>query len=201
MAGNLSFSPEHFYGTHQLKAGLDLSHSSYDGREQFLPVDIVGVSGATLQRIEFEAPSKFSVHQNEVAWFLGDQWAVAARLMFDLGLRFDRDSITDATHAAPRAALTLALTSDRRTLLKAGGGLFYDRVPLNAPAFPRFPDRRLVNFDSAGQVISTLPYLNAIVGGLKNPRSGAWNVEVDRQVTERLLVRVRTTTSPMGFLL
>lgn len=184
------FSPKHFYGTHQLKAGLDFSHSTYDGRQQFLPVDIVGVSGSTLQRIEFGAPSSFSVHQNEFAWFVGDQWTPWSRLTFDLGLRFDRDSITDSTHSAPRAALTLALTSDRRTLLKAGGGLFYDRVPLNAPAFPRFPDRTLVNFDPAGQVISTVPYSNAIVGGLKNPRSGAWNVEVDRQVTERLLVRV-----------
>jgi len=184
------FSPKHFYGEHQLKAGLDFSHSSYDGREQFSPVDIVGLSGSTLQRIEFSAPTTFSLHQNEFAWFAGDQWTPWPRLTFNFGLRFDRDSITDSTHAAPRAALTLALTRDRKTLLKAGGGLFYDRVPLIAPAFPQFPDRTLMNFDPAGQVISTIPYSNAITGGLRNPRSGAWNVEVDRQVMERLLVRV-----------
>ena len=49
----------HFYGEHQLKAGLDLSHSSYDGRQQFLPVDIVGVQGSTLERIEFGFPMLF----------------------------------------------------------------------------------------------------------------------------------------------
>jgi len=184
------FSPKRFHGLHQLKAGLDFSHSSYDGHQQFLPVDIVGVSGSTLQRIEFGAATNFSVHQNELAWFLGDQWTPSSRITFDLGLRFDRDSITDSTHAAPRAALTLALTSDRKTLLKAGAGLFYDRVPLNAPAFPRFPDRTILTFDPAGGVISTTPYSNVITGGLRNPRSGAWNVELDRQVMERLLVRV-----------
>src|SRR5882724_4560557 len=46
-------SPKHLYGTHQWKAGLDFSHSAYDGRQQFSPVDIVGVAGSTLQRIEF----------------------------------------------------------------------------------------------------------------------------------------------------
>ena len=183
-------SPKHFYGDHQLKVGFDFSHSSYDGRQQFLPVDIVGVSGTTLQRIEFGAPTTFIVHQNEVAWFGGDQWTVGSRLTVNLGLRFDNDSITDSTHTAPRVGLTLALTKDRRTLLKAGGGLFYDRVPLNARAFPLFPDRTLVTFDATGEVASSIPYSNIITGGLKNPRSETWNVEIDRQVTEKLLVRV-----------
>ena len=183
-------SPKHFHGLHQLKAGLDFSHSSYDGHQQFLPVNIVGVAGSALERIEFGAPTNFSVHQNEFAWFVGDQWTLSSRLTFDFGLRLDSDSVTDSTHAAPRAGLTFALTSDRRTLLKAGGGLFYDRVPLNVPAFPRFPDRTIQTFDRAGEVISSVPYSNVIIGGIRNPRSGAWNVELDRQVMEHLLVRV-----------
>jgi hypothetical protein len=183
-------SPKHFYGEHQLKVGFDFSHSSYGGRQQFLPVDIVGAAGTALQRIEFGAPTTFSVHQNEFAWFGGDQWTVGPRLTVNVGLRFDNDSITDSTHIAPRVGLTLALTKDRRTLLKAGGGLFYDRVPLNARAFPLFPDRTLVTFDATGDVASSVPYSNVITGGLKNPRSETWNVEIDRQVMEKLLVRV-----------
>ena len=183
-------SPKHFHGDHQLKAGLDFSHSSYDGRQQFLPVDIVGVAGSVLQRIEFGVPTDFSVSQNEFAWFVGDKWSVGPRLTLDLGLRFDTDSVTDATHAAPRVGLTLALTSDRKTLLKAGGGLFYDRVPLNVPAFPNFPDRTILTFDPAGEVVSSVPYSNFITAGIKNPKSETWNVELDRQVSNGLLVRV-----------
>ena len=184
------FSPKHFLGNHDLKVGVDFSHSSYDGRQQFLPVSIVGTAGSTLEQINFGAPTTFSIQQNEVAWFGGDQWTIGPRLTLDFGLRFDNDSITSSTHAAPRASLTFALTSDRRTLLKAGAGLFYDRVPLNAPAFPKFPDRTILTFDPAGNVTSTVPYSNVITGGLKNPRSESWNVEVDRQVLENLLVRV-----------
>src|SRR5262249_586675 len=148
------YGPKHFYGEHRLKAGLDFSRSSYDGLQEFLPVDIVGALGSILQRIEFSQPTSFSVHQNELAWFAGDQWTPWSRLTINLGLRFDRDSVSDATHAAPRAGMTLALTNDRKTLLKAGGGLFYDRVPLNAPAFPHFPNRTILNLDPAGEVIS-----------------------------------------------
>jgi hypothetical protein len=107
-------SPKQFWGSHQLKFGIDYSHSTYDGRQQFSPVDIVGVAGYPLERIRFGAPNAFSIHQNEIAWFAGDQWTVP-RLAFDLGLRVDRDSITDATNVAPRAGLTLALTRDRKT--------------------------------------------------------------------------------------
>lgn len=184
------FSPKHFHGNHQLKAGFDFSHSSYNGRQQSLPVDIVGVAGAALQRIEFGSPADFSIHQNEFAWFVGDQWTVGPRLTIDLGVRFDRDSITDSTHTAPRIGMTLALTSDRRTVLKAGGGLFYDRVPLNVPAFPRFPNRTMLTLDSSGEVVSSLAYSNVITGGLRNPKSENWNVELDRQVIENLVVRV-----------
>jgi hypothetical protein len=184
------FSPKHFLGDHELKVGFDFSHGSYYGRQQSLPVSIVGTAGSTLEQINFGAPTTFSIHQNEVAWFGGDQWTVGPRLTLDYGLRFDNDSVTDSTHAAPRASLTFALTRDRRTLLKAGAGLFYDRVPLNAPAFPEFPDRTVLTFDPVGNVTSSVPYSNAITGGLKNPRSETWNVEVDRQVLENLLVRV-----------
>jgi hypothetical protein len=184
------FSPKHFLGRHELKVGFDFSHSSYEGRQRFLPVAIVGTAGSTLEQIDFGAPATFFVHQNEVSWFAVDQWTLGPRLTLDFGLRFDNDSITSSTHAAPRAGLTLALTSDRRTLLKAGAGLFYDRVPLNAPAFPNFPDRTILTFDPAGNLTSSVPYSNVITGGLRNPRSETWNVELDRQVLENLLVRV-----------
>jgi hypothetical protein len=184
------FSPKHFLGDHELKVGFDFSHSSFDGRQQFLPVSIVGTAGSTLEQINFGSPTAFSIQQNEVSWFGGDQWTVGPRLTLDFGLRFDNDSVTNSTHTAPRASLTLALTRDRRTLLKAGAGLFYDRVPLNAAAFPNFPDRTILTFDPAGNVTSSAPYSNVIAGGLKNPRSETWNVEVDRQVLENLLVRV-----------
>ena len=182
--------PHQFHGSHELKAGISFAHSSYDGREQFLPVDIVGVAGFPLQRIQFGPASSFSIDQNETAWFVGDKWTLSGRLTFDLGLRFDRDSVTDSINRAPRAGFVLALTGDGKTLLKGGAGLFYDRIPLNIPAFPNLPGRTVVGLDPLGQVLSSTTYANLISGGLRNPRSEVWNLELDRQVLDNLLVGV-----------
>ena len=44
----------------------------------------------------------------------------------------------------------LALTKDGKTLLKGGGGIFYDRVPLMFPVFESFPDRTVSLLNSSG---------------------------------------------------
>jgi len=182
--------PRHFFGLHELDAGIDFAHSSYDGRQTFLPVQIFGVAGYPLEQIQFGLTSTFSVDQNEVAWFVGDKWTVFNRLTFDLGLRFDRDSVTDEVNPAPRAGFILALTKDSKTLLKGGAGFFYDRVPLNIPAFPDLPSRTVSTLGGGGEVLNSTEYANVITNGLRNPRSEVWNLEVDRQVTSDFLVRV-----------
>ena len=87
--------PHHFFGTHQFNAGLAFAHSSYDGRQAVSPVEIVGIAGYPLTEIQFGPASHFNIDKNETAWFVGDKWTVTNRLTLDLGLRFDRDSITD----------------------------------------------------------------------------------------------------------
>ena len=182
--------PRQFLGSHELTAGLDFSHSSYDGRQEFLPAEILGTTGHPLERIQFGPKSMFSTDNNETAWFIGDKWTTSKRLSFDLGLRFDRDSITDSLNPAPRIGFILGLTADGRTVLKGGAGIFYDRVPLNIPAFPFLPTRTLIALSPSGQILSSTAYANVIANGLRNPRSEVWNLEVDRQVTSDFLVRV-----------
>jgi len=183
------FETHGFLGSHQLKVGTDFAHSDYDGRIQLLPVSIIGTSYLPIESITFGSPSRFDIGQNEVAWFLGDKWTPFQRLTLDLGLRFDRDSVTHSTNTAPRAGFALALTRDARTLLKGGAGLFYDRVPLNTASFPLLPDRTVETLGPTGEVLDSLPYVNTISGRLRNPRSFGWNIELDRQVTSAFLLR------------
>jgi len=182
--------PRHFHGLHELYGGLDFSHSSYDGRQEFLPVDIVGVANYPLERIQFGPTSTFAVDKNETAWFIGDKWTVSNRLSFDLGLRFDRDSISDSINTAPRIGFILGLTGDGRTVLKGGVGLFYDRIPLNIPTFTDLPTRMVNTLGPSGQILTATDYSNAIPNRLRNPRSEVWNLELDRQITSDFLLRV-----------
>lgn len=187
---NYQFAPKEFAGSHMFTVGLSYEHSSYDGRQTFLPVEIDGFANQPVERITFTSPTSYQVDQNETAWFAGDQWAINPRLTLNLGLRFDNDTITSSTHAAPRAVFLLALTKDGKTLLKGGVGLFYDRVPLMVPVFPDLPNRTVALLGQGGAVLSSVSYQNEIAGQLQNPRSTSWNLELDRQILAGLLLRV-----------
>ncbi len=189
-AETYDFSPRHFLGKHQMRAGVNYAYSSYDGREAFLPVEIIGTSGAPIESIAFSHPTSFDINQSETSWFVSDQWTLSRRLTVDLGMRFDSDTVTGSTHAAPRAGFLLALTSDGKTLLRGGVGMFYDRVPLIYPIFNQLPYRRVSLLDTNGQASSSISYLNQITGGLHNPQSTAWNAVLERQVMESLTLRV-----------
>ena len=176
-------------GSHELKFGTDYVHDNYDGRTALLPVTIVGVSNFPLERINFGPASRFGVRENSIAWFVADKWQPIQRLTIDLGVRFDRDSITDSVNPAPRMGFALMLTKDAKTVLKGGAGLFYDRVPLNVASFPLLPDRTIAMLSRAGAILSSNTFINAVPGELRNPRSVGWNVELDRQLTSALVVR------------
>jgi hypothetical protein len=187
---NYHFAPRKFAGTHQVNAGLSYEHSSYNGRQTFRPVEFDAAGETPVERITFSSPTEFSVTQNETAWFVGDQWALTPRLTLTPGVRFDHDAITHSTHPAPRVGFLLELTRDGKTLLKGGVGLFYDRVPLNAPAFTALPDRSVTVLDPNGEALTSVAYVNQIEGRLQNPRSTSWNLELDRQILAGLAVRV-----------
>jgi hypothetical protein len=187
---NYQLAPWRFAGSHQFTVGLSYEHSAYQGRQTFLPVEIDGVSNEPVERISFTSPTSFQANQNETAWFAGDKWAIRPRLTLSFGLRFDNDTITSSTHAAPRAGFLLSLTGDGKTLLKGGVGRFYDRVPLMAPTFADLPDRTVTALDQNGAVLSSVSYQNKIIGGLRSPRSTSWNLEFDRQILSGLWLRI-----------
>jgi len=183
-------APRHLLGSHQVKLGVEYSHSTYSGRETFLPVELIGANNLPIERLTFTPPTNFSTNQNEVTWFVGDQWSLSHRVTLDSGLRFDSDSVTGSTHVAPRLGLLVALTNDGKTLLKGGIGIFYDRVPLIYPVFDQMPDRTVTLLGPNGQTLGSTAYANRIGGELQNPRSTAWNLALERQVSEHFTVRV-----------
>ena len=186
---NYRSAPWRFAGSHQFAVGLSYEHSEYNGRQTFLPVEIEGMSNLPLELISFTPSTSFHVSQNETAWFAGDTWTINSRLTVSLGLRFDSDSITSSTHAAPRVGFLIALTKDGKTLLKGGAGLFYDRVPLMIPAFADLPDRTVTTLGPSGAAASSVFYRNEIIARLQNPRSTSWNLELDRQILRGLFLR------------
>jgi hypothetical protein len=83
----------------------------------------------------FGAPEQFQSNPNLGA-FIQDEWRVRRDLTINAGLRYDVQYLpdpiqTDTNNFAPRLGIVYA-PGDRKTVIRASYGLYYDRVPLRA---------------------------------------------------------------------
>src|SRR5262249_50679681 len=115
----------------------------------------------------------------------------ASRVSVLYGVRYDYDSIASGVNVAPRGSVSLVASSDGRTVIRGGGGLFYSAVPLNVASFDQLQQRIVtVVADDGTTPVSVTPQSNVNGAALRAPRGTTWNVEVDRQWFDRLFVRV-----------
>ncbi|HEX7333329.1 MAG TPA: carboxypeptidase regulatory-like domain-containing protein [Pyrinomonadaceae bacterium] len=186
-----NFAPWQWRGSHTFKTGLNFSRTSFDGTDRSDPVRIVRANGATHQLIDFSGPGVLERSQNEYSFFVQDKWIVNRHLVLDLGLRYDRDGIGNNNNAAPRLGFVLTPVDDR-TVVRGGIGLFYDKIPLNVGSFEQYQSQVITTFANDGVTPIDGPRLfpNTAPEDLKNPYSIAWNLQVDHQLTRRLLLRV-----------
>ncbi|HJU94145.1 MAG TPA: TonB-dependent receptor, partial [Pyrinomonadaceae bacterium] len=187
-----NFAPLKSGGSHGFKIGVNLSRTSFTGTDRSEPLSIVRANGSTHQLIEFVGAGALERDQNEFAAFVQDKWIVNSQLVFDLGLRYDRDSIGKNNNLAPRLGFVLTPVDSDRTLVRGGVGLFYDKIPLNVESFEQYQSLVVTTFGDDGVTPVDGPrlFLNTAPDELNNPYSLAWNVQLDHQVNPRLLLRI-----------
>ena len=81
----------------------------------------------------FGAPSQFQSNPN-LGLFLQDEWKATKNFTVNAGLRYDVQFLpspirTDTNNVAPRIGVAWS-PGDRKTVIRAGYGMFYDRIPL-----------------------------------------------------------------------
>ena len=178
---------------HLVKIGAEAFVTSFDGTDRSGPIEVVGADGGLLKRITFEGDGVLSASDVMTSAFIQDHWQVTPRLALDLGLRYDFSSMLSDGDLSPRLAFSLALDPGRRTVVKGGWGFYFDQIFLQVDAFESF--QRRVEQQFAGSPASPLGppvvFENRLdPDGLDEPRSWAWNIELDRQLTPSLLLRV-----------
>jgi hypothetical protein len=134
-------------GPHSLKAGADFLLDRVDIN---FPGALQGVytfsslqnflTGryATFQQA-FGAASQFQSNPN-VGLFAQDEWRPRRDLTVNVGLRYDAQFLphpvrTDSNNFAPRVGVAYSpdfLGHDHKTVVRAGYGIFFDRIPLRA---------------------------------------------------------------------
>jgi hypothetical protein len=185
-----SFTPPDFAGTHFMKVGVSLTHTTFDGRNRSNTVRILRRDGTISQQIDFVGEGVQSRNTTEFSSFFEDKWTINDRLTLEYGVRLDRDTIAHENNLAPRLAFVFSPIRDGRTVVRGGIGLFYDRINLNTATFSQMQDRVITSFGLDGRPVSQLQHLGVENGRFLTPRSVNWNIEFDREWLKNLRVRV-----------
>lgn len=203
---NYSLNPIHARGSHNILFGTTAARSEDRGMFRYSPIDLKDARGFLLRRLEFTGGSRFREHDLELATYVQDHWILTESLALDGGVRVEGQTITGATRLAPRAGFVWSpLGSKRRTVLRGGGGVFYDHVPLNVYAFEHYPQEIVTTFselDAVAQVPQPLADQIAVANAkvrLTNvnrkfrPYSMASTLELEQGVGRLVVLRAKYT--------
>ncbi len=200
-----SFASLSGWGAHDLKIGSYIAGSSENGQLDEQPVDILGPAQQWIERIDFPRSHSFQISDIEYSFYGQDHWVVSSRLALDLGVRTDSQDVSESFRVAPRAGIAWSPLAHAGTLVQAGYGLFFDRVPLNVYCFNKYPDQDITMYGADGQVSAgPFLYLNTL-GQVKvkhpfvfqspqdgnfSPESAIWSLQVEQPLTPFLKLRV-----------
>jgi hypothetical protein len=200
-----SFAALAGWGTHNLKVGSYFAGSSENGQLNENPIDILGSLGQWIERIDFPRSHTFQISDIEYSFYGQDHWVVSPRLALDLGVRTESQEVSEAFRVAPRGGIAWTPFAHAGTLVQAGYGLFFDRVPLNVYCFNKYPDQDVTMYGADGEVSAgPFLYLNTL-GQVKvkrpfvfqspqdgnfSPESAIWSLQIEQPLTPFLKLRV-----------
>ena len=149
--------------------------------------------------------------QNELSAYLQDDVHLTPRLTANLGVRYEFQSITDSHHNfGPRLGLAWDATGDGKTIIRAGGGIFFDQYYMylnrrfitlgpNSPQFnytwdcttvpnpcPTYPNS--VASPTGGTQSPFVSYLYIPADRLLNPYSLQFSASVEREIARNTVV-------------
>jgi hypothetical protein len=207
----LSLKPIRNIGAHHLKFGAGFTRTHIDGIFRARPVNVRDTQGQLLRRFEFLGGDEFGRNDLEFAAFGQDHWLITPKLALDLGLRAERQGVTETVRLAPRAGLAWTPFSNQNTVLRGGFGLFYDRVPLNVYAFDKYPEQVITTYGPGGTITdgprrfaniidrvnaSNTPFvIRGDTTGNFAPYSATWTAEVEHAVSRILRIRFNYQSS------
>jgi hypothetical protein len=205
-------------GSHSLKLGANFLYNrvnilfpgavqgvyAFSSLDNFLNGNYINYQQA------FGVPSQFQSNPN-VGVFVQDEWRIRPDLTLNGGLRYDLQFLpdpieTDSDNVAPRMGIVYA-PGDRKTVVRASFGLFYDRIPLRAtsnalqrdgskflvvqlsptqPGAPMFPN--VLGVQPA--TLPTKPNITRIDPNIEASYSQQANLQVERELPGNAVISV-----------
>jgi hypothetical protein len=185
--------------------------------EKTIELQHAGYTGAQIEQLGF-GPWQFALNsgtptsgisQTDAGLFLNDDWRLRPNLTLSVGLRYEvQNNFGDRLNFAPRLGMAWGIggrgSRPAKTVLRAGGGIFYDRLPLpltlnslrfngttqqsytiaNPLFFPAIPSAEVLQVGQQAQL------LQPVFAGIRAPRSYQLNVGIERELNKQAKVSV-----------
>jgi carboxypeptidase family protein/TonB-dependent receptor-like protein len=178
-------------GLHLVKVGADVMTSSYHGTSDSAPVLVERSDGSLARRLDYGGPTTQRVHSTDLALFAQDRIQPSPRWYVEVGGRVDRDGIAGNVNASPRVGTAVVLNRAGTAVLRGGYGLFYERTPSVAGAFPGFEAAIDSRFEADGVTPIGRPALvEHVVADLRTAGSSIWDIGYDHRFNPRWALHV-----------
>jgi outer membrane receptor protein involved in Fe transport len=130
------------FGKHSFKFGGDYTRQTVNDRSyQAFGTYTLGANGIPTRFQQQVATEDLRYGQTRFAAFVQDDWRATSQLTFNLGLRYDYQSvIDDYNNFGPRVGFAYDLGGQGETVVRGGAGMYYDQ-----PFFHGFTQRYLLN--------------------------------------------------------
>ncbi len=201
-----------FWGTHNFKVGSRVGETNEHAQVNANSVRIEDTSGLLLESIDFVPGRPIARSDFESAFFVQDQWVMSSRFSFNYGIRLGQQEVTDVLQIGPRAGFVFTPTASGKTILRAGAGVFYDRVPLNVYGFAYYPNEVITTYNPDGSILSgpdryfnltetvaphrsPLTYRTNGLAGDFAPYSINLNLQLEQIITSRVRIRANLLQS------
>jgi hypothetical protein len=207
------------FGDHSFKVGVDASfielyslfHNNLDGTFTFTTTQPFDPNVGSTYPTQFTGNVGDPVvvlNNNIYALFFQDQWKPLDRLTVNYGVRWDYEDVVgiehDKNNFAPRLGLAWDVSGTGRSVLRAGGGIYYDQVFLNIPlnaenakkfvqtliSNPGYPDPYGPNPNRTGGPIVPIPSSTRFAEGNRTPYTQQFTVGFQQQVGRTFSVGV-----------
>ena len=201
---NLFLHSRKWHGKHDLKFGTDINRLSYNASFLRRPITYLQQGNATLPATGcFVSPSpctRYSLfpgapssatYNSELSAYAQDRWAPSARILAELGLRYDWDQIVRHSLVSPRLAVTYLLDRSGKTKLSAGAGIFHDVTPIFLIARPQAGVRQDFFFSAATGTV-TGPVASSFTADtrtLQGPVFTNWSLALERQLPAAIYLK------------
>jgi hypothetical protein len=137
-------------GQHRLKAGLDLDRVTYSQDVVRTGFDHYRDNGVLVRRVVFGGNARFGKSNFESAAYLHDSWKVRPTVLFDIGVRVDRDTLVPRNSLSPRFGFGWSPWGSEKTRLSGGFAIVHDASSLRLFTRPQDQYTLTTYFDDQG---------------------------------------------------